>query len=54
MSHYCTHSIIIAETAINQLLMLSAISRKDFFAQTRDNEAYVTEELDTLMKNDTW
>jgi hypothetical protein len=34
--------------------MLSAISRKDFFSQTRDNEAYVTEELNDLIGNDTW
>jgi hypothetical protein len=34
--------------------MLSAISRKDLFAQTQDNKAYVTGELNDLIENDAW
>jgi hypothetical protein len=41
-------------TISNSLVMLLAISRKDYRAQTRNNTGYVTGELSSLLQNDTW
>jgi hypothetical protein len=51
---YYIHITYVAVMVLNHLRMLSVISRKDYLARTRDNEAYVTSELNDLIGNDTW
>jgi hypothetical protein len=38
----------------NILPILWAIARKDILAASQDNKAYMTGELDALIRNDTW